>query len=174
MNNSMDKEKQLLHKLYDAIGRSHIDLSEIKINDQLMLAIYEHYYRPDELMLRLGFSGPTWKIDDFPQLYVDIYKEIKHRKKLEDQEVKHKTEIKDKKIDVLIKDVAEIKNQLGLKHKKIWAVKDVAVYCGRSAIWVYKLVKEQSIPFYRSRGRLYFKRDEIERWWSENRYRPYK
>ena len=51
-------------------------LSEIEINDQLMLAIYKHYYKPDELMLRLGFSGPTWNFDDFPQLYVDIYNRI--------------------------------------------------------------------------------------------------
>jgi len=79
----------------------------------------------------------------------------------------------DEKIDLLLKEVSDIRQQLGLKRKIILTVDDVTQICNRSKIWVYKLVKEQSIPFYKSRGRLHFKYSEIEKWWNENRYKPY-
>lgn len=65
--------------------------------------------------------------------------------------------------------MAEIKRSVIIMMKNVWNVEELALVLGLSPCRVRRMAAEGDIPFYKQERRLYFKRDEIERWQTRNR-----
>ena len=60
-----------------------------------------------------------------------------------------------------------------LKEQKLWTISDVANYLDISKSYVYKLVMEKALPYYKPRGgRVYFDRAEVEAYVKSTRVTP--
>ncbi len=65
--------------------------------------------------------------------------------------------------------LARIEKLLILGYKEALDVDDIMSMTGLSKSRIYALVNERQIPHYKSRGRIYFKKSEIEEWMLQNR-----
>lgn len=56
-----------------------------------------------------------------------------------------------------------------LAAKNVIAVEEAAMLTGYTVKGIYTLTSEKRIPHYKKNGKLYFKKDELEAWMTENR-----
>lgn len=63
----------------------------------------------------------------------------------------------------------DIKRTVTTMLKNVWNVADLALVLGVSQSRVRHMAAEQVIPTYKQNGSLYFKREEIEAWQTQNR-----
>lgn len=64
----------------------------------------------------------------------------------------------------ILKELKEIKSLSLLAAKNVLVIEEVALLTGLSVSCLYKKTCTKQIPFYRSRKRIYFNRQEIEAW----------
>ena len=72
-------------------------------------------------------------------------------------------------MEELMTQLARIEKLLILGTKEALDVDDIMSMTGLSKSRIYALVNERLIPHYKSRGRIYFKKSEIEDWMLQNR-----
>lgn len=65
--------------------------------------------------------------------------------------------------------LAEIKRSVIVMLKNVWSVADLALVLDISESRVRHMAAAQVIPTYKQNGSLYFKREEIEAWQTQNR-----
>lgn len=65
--------------------------------------------------------------------------------------------------------LADIKRTVTVMMKNVWSVADLALVLNVSESRVRHMAAEQVIPTYKQNGSLYFKREEIEAWQTQNR-----
>lgn len=65
--------------------------------------------------------------------------------------------------------IDEIKRCVIVMQKNIWNVADLALVLGVSPSRIRHLAASNVIPFYKQNGSLFFKREEIEAWQTQNR-----
>ncbi len=72
----------------------------------------------------------------------------------------------------ILDELRQIKQLALLQVKEALSMDDVCAFTGLSKSYVYRLVCEHKIPFYKSDGggRTYFKKSEIEAWLLANKY----
>lgn len=72
----------------------------------------------------------------------------------------------------LLKEITELKQLNLLGVKKALSTTDVANLTGLSKAYIYKMVSNRAIPFYKSKGGkcTYFKTDDVIDWMLANRY----
>lgn len=64
----------------------------------------------------------------------------------------------------------ELKRLVLMGAKNVLNVEDLCLLLGTTRANVYRMTSERRIPFYKPlRGKIYFKRDEIESWMLRNR-----
>lgn len=64
----------------------------------------------------------------------------------------------------------ELKRLVLMGAKNVLTVEDLCLLLGTTRANVYRMTSERRIPFYKPlRGKIYFKRDEIEAWMLRNR-----
>ena len=64
----------------------------------------------------------------------------------------------------------ELKRLVLMGAKNVLTVEDLCLLLGTTRSNVYRMTSEKKIPFYKPlRGKIYFKRDEIESWMLRNR-----
>ena len=67
-------------------------------------------------------------------------------------------------------ELSEIKRLVLMGAKNVLNVDDLCLLLGTTRSNVYRMTSEKKIPFYKPlRGKIYFKRDEIESWLLRNR-----
>lgn len=69
----------------------------------------------------------------------------------------------------ILEKLNEIQRTIILGSKKALNIDDLMLITGLSKDRIYKLVKYRQVPYYKSRGRLFFDKDEIESWMLKNR-----
>lgn len=72
----------------------------------------------------------------------------------------------------ILDELKQLKELTLLGVKEALSMDDLAVLTGLSKSYIYHLVCERKIPFYKSSGggRTYFKKSEIESWLLANKY----
>lgn len=77
-----------------------------------------------------------------------------------------------KTIEQFFDELQQLKQLTLLQVKEALTMEDVCTLTGLSKAYIYRLVCERKIPFYKSNGggRTYFKKSEIENWLLANRY----
>lgn len=72
--------------------------------------------------------------------------------------------------EIIIKQLADIRNYSLLAAKNVLDIDDVVLLTGLSKSYVYKLTCKKEIPYYKPNGKLiYFDRQEVESWMKQNR-----
>jgi excisionase family DNA binding protein len=54
-----------------------------------------------------------------------------------------------------------------LGAKSVLSIEEAALFTGYSTGWLYVLTHRRDIPHYKKGGKLYFKKEELERWMTE-------
>lgn len=65
--------------------------------------------------------------------------------------------------------LSDIKRTVVVMMKNVWSVPDLALVLNRSESRVRHMAAENVIPSYKQNGTIYFKREEIEAWQTQNR-----
>lgn len=74
------------------------------------------------------------------------------------------------KLELLIAQQLELKQQNLMLGKEVWTIEEVAIYTGLKVRFIYNLVARKNIPHYKPRGKmLYFKKTEIIDWLLQGR-----
>lgn len=74
------------------------------------------------------------------------------------------------KLDLLILQFSELKQQNLMFSKEVWSIEEVAMYTRLKIRFIYNLVARKAIPHYKPRGKmLYFKKTEIIDWLLQGR-----
>lgn len=72
--------------------------------------------------------------------------------------------------EIVLKQLAEIRNFSLLAAKNVLDIDDVVLLTGLSKGYIYKLTCKKEIPYYKPNGKLiYFDRQEVEGWMKQNR-----
>lgn len=72
--------------------------------------------------------------------------------------------------EIVLKQLAEIRNFSLLAAKNVLDLDDVVLLTGLSKGYIYKLTCKKEIPYYKPNGKLiYFDRQEVEKWMKQNR-----
>lgn len=72
--------------------------------------------------------------------------------------------------EIILKQLAEIRNFSLLAAKNVLDMNDVVLLTGLSKGYIYKLTCKKEIPYYKPNGKLiYFDRQEVEGWMKQNR-----
>lgn len=66
----------------------------------------------------------------------------------------------------------EIERFVLLAAKSVLTIRDASALTGFSVAYLYKLTSCREIPHYKCRGRVCFKKDELEQWMTEVRIKP--
>ena len=78
--------------------------------------------------------------------------------------------MEDKIVEMIMKQLADIRQFSLLAAKSVLDIKDVVQLTGLSKSYVYKLTCRKEIPYYKPNGKLiYFDRQEVENWMKQNR-----
>ena len=74
--------------------------------------------------------------------------------------------------DKILFELKQLKELTLLQVKEALSMEDICTLTGLSKAYIYHLVCERKIPFYKSNGggRTYFKKSEIESWLLANKY----
>ena len=72
----------------------------------------------------------------------------------------------------ILKEIKEIKRTLLIYTKEALTTEELSVFTGLSKDRIRHLVMEKKIPYYKPKGRLYFRKSEIEGWMLSNRMAP--
>lgn len=72
----------------------------------------------------------------------------------------------------ILDELRQLKQLAMLQVKEALTMDDICTITGLSKAYIYRLVCERKIPFYKSSGggRTYFKKSEIESWLLANKY----
>jgi excisionase family DNA binding protein len=73
--------------------------------------------------------------------------------------------------EMILSRLTEIQKVMTLGAKQVLTISDVALLTGLSASWIKHLTSSREIPYYkpRGKGKIYFKKSEIEDWLLQNR-----
>ena len=72
--------------------------------------------------------------------------------------------------EIILKQLAEIRNFSLLAAKNVLDMNDVVLLTDLSKGYIYKLTCKKEIPYYKPNGKLiYFDRQEVEGWMKQNR-----
>lgn len=72
--------------------------------------------------------------------------------------------------EIVLKQLAEIRNFSLLAAKNVLDIDDVVLLTGLSKGYIYKMTCKKEIPYYKPNGKLiYFDRQEVEGWMKQNR-----
>ena len=78
--------------------------------------------------------------------------------------------MEEKIAEIVLKQLAEIRNFSLLAAKNVLDIDDVVLLTGLSKGYIYKLTCKKEIPYYKPNGKLiYFDRQEVEGWMKQNR-----
>lgn len=69
----------------------------------------------------------------------------------------------------ILKEIKEIKRTLLIYTKEALNTEEAALFIGCTKERIRSLVSEGKIPYYKPKGRLFFKKSEIENWMLSNR-----
>lgn len=72
----------------------------------------------------------------------------------------------------ILKEIKEIKRTLLIYTKEALTTEELSVFTGLSKDRIRHLVSDGEIPYYKPKGRLFFKKSEIEGWMLSNRIAP--
>lgn len=64
----------------------------------------------------------------------------------------------------ILNELREIKYIIALNNKSTFNVVELCAYTGMSKPWVYQLLQKKEIPHYKRGSRVYFDREEIDKW----------
>lgn len=64
---------------------------------------------------------------------------------------------------------SELQTATLLAGKNVIGVEEAAMLTGYTIKGIYTLTSEKRIPHYKKNGKLYFKKDELEAWMTENK-----
>ena len=56
-----------------------------------------------------------------------------------------------------------------LAFKKVLSMSDAEAYTGLGKSRLYQATREKELPYYKNHGRVYFKREDLEAWMTQNR-----
>ena len=73
------------------------------------------------------------------------------------------------------KEIEEIKKvilSLNIQQKEYLTLEETSVYFNLSKSWLHKRTSKKEIPFYKPKGKIYFKKLELENWISNSRIMP--
>jgi len=78
------------------------------------------------------------------------------------------------KLEILVKEMLELKNLTLLAAKQALTMSDAAILTGLSKSHLYKLVCAKKIPYYKSDGGklTYFDKTELQAWQLQHRVKP--
>lgn len=73
--------------------------------------------------------------------------------------------------DVLLQKLEEIRSATLLSVKKLFSVKESALYAGLSTGYIHKLCQTGRIPHFRSEGGkyIYIRKDDLDKWMTHTR-----
>lgn len=76
------------------------------------------------------------------------------------------------RLDTIDEQLSEIRTATLLGSKQIYTTSEACLFLGVKRSYLYELVRNQKIPYFKSRGGklTYFKRTDLEEWMTDNNF----